>query len=224
MTCTSCHGTSPSQINPPVGVGGETTTNTLAVGRHVAHLTASNTHVAFACGTCHTVPTAGDVTHTAQYVASTSLSTAGHHGDVTFSAPATNMTWNVNATQGNPVTARGTCIGACHSNGRGGNPNVIPYWAGGNWNTGSCTSCHNNSMNSLSNRHPDHSGEATCLDCHPPPSSGTHMNGTWDVYGTITPSSGSGSVTTTGPGGPCNSNYSCTGTCHGKGHSNRCWN
>ncbi|MCE7891293.1 MAG: CxxxxCH/CxxCH domain-containing protein [Sorangiineae bacterium PRO1] len=223
MTCVSCHGTSPSQVNPPMGVGGETTTNTLAVGRHVAHLTASSTHVAFACGTCHTVPPSGDVAHAAQYVASANLSTAGHHGDVTFSAPATGMVWNVNATQGAPVTARGTCTGSCHSDGRGGPPNVTPYWAGGAWTAGSCTSCHDATMNTLTNRHPKHDGEAVCGDCHPPASGSTHMNGTWNVNSVVNGSSG-GSVTTSPPGGVCGTNYACNGTCHGKDHNNRCWN
>jgi len=220
--CAFCHGTLPSQSNPPLGVGGETTTGTLAVGRHTAHLTASATHVAFACSTCHAVPAAGNISHALEYVASASLATAGHHGDVAFSAPATGMTWNVNATQGNPVTARGTCTGKCHSNGRGGPPNVTPYWAGGNWTVGSCGNCHGATLGSLPSRHGTHSGEATCTTCHPAANASTHMNGTWDVFGTITGSQG-GSVTTTGPGGPCGQNFTCNGTCHGKNHNNFCW-
>lgn len=221
-SCTFCHGTPPSQNNPPVGVGGETLTNTLAVGRHTAHLTASSTHVAFACGTCHTVPAAGDVAHASEYVASASLATPGHHGNVSFTAPATGMVWNVSASTGNPVTARGTCTGACHSNGRGGAPLVTPYWAGGNWTVGSCSNCHSATLNGLSGTHSKHSGEATCATCHPGAGTNTHMNGKWDVFGTITGSQG-GSVTTTGPGGPCGTNFSCTGNCHGENHSNRCW-
>jgi predicted CxxxxCH...CXXCH cytochrome family protein len=228
--CTFCHGTPPAQNNPPVGVDGETTTGTMAVGRHVAHLTASATHAAFACGTCHVVPAAGDVSHAMQYlpsVPSGSIAVAGHHGDVTFTAPKppqTLMAFNVNATQGNPVTARGTCIGACHSNGRGGAPAITPYWAGGTWPTGSCTACHAGTMNSLPSRHGKHAGEnLSCTSCHPPATGGTHMNGQWDVSSTISGGAGGGSVTTTGPGGPCGADYSCTGNCHGKQHNNLCW-
>lgn len=226
MTCTTCHGTGPSQINPPTGVGGESTTGTLAVGRHVAHLTASNTHVAFACNTCHVVPPQNDLSHTSGYVPSPNLVTAGHHGDVTFANQAVGMTFNVAATQGN-VTARGTCLGACHSNGHGGPPLVTPYWAGGAWNTGSCGSCHAGTMNTLPERHPTHDGEATCADCHPPANSGTHVNGTLNVNPTITGSGNDGGVTTLPPGAqgnPCPPGvWACTGTCHGKNHSPRCW-
>jgi len=224
--CSFCHGTPPSQANPPVGVGGETNTTSLAVGRHTAHLTSSITHVAFACSTCHAVPVAGDVSHAVQYVPSATLETAGHHGDVAFTAGGTGMTFNVGATVGTPVTARGTCLGACHSNGRGGAPVVTPYWAGGSWTAGSCGSCHAASLGALSERHPSHTGEGlTCLTCHPPPAASSHMNGKKEVSGTITGPSG-GAVTTEAPGtagNPCGTAWSCTGTCHGKGHSDRCW-
>ncbi len=216
--CTFCHGTPPSQNNPPVGVGGETLTNTLAVGRHTAHLTSSTTHVAFACGSCHAIPPAGDVSHAMQYVPSADLSTAGHHGDVVFSAPATGMTFDVNGTQGTPVSARGTCTGACHSNGRGGAPAVTPYWAGGSWNAGSCTSCHGNPPNSGEHWHV---GKFTlaCTTCHPAANTSTHMNGTADT----TAVTSIGSITIT-QGGACGTNgVTCNGTCHGKSHSNYCW-
>ncbi|MBI2394899.1 MAG: CxxxxCH/CxxCH domain-containing protein [Deltaproteobacteria bacterium] len=224
--CSFCHGTPPSQSNPPVGVGGETLKTTLAVGRHVAHLTASTTHAAFACSTCHVVPAAGNVAHALGYVPTANLETAGHHGDVAFSGGATGMTFNVAATQGIPVTARGTCLGACHSNGRGGAPAVTPYWAGGTWPVGSCGSCHAGTMGSLPGRHGTHDGEGlTCASCHPPATSSTHMNGGKDVAGTITGPLG-GATTTEAPGtpgNPCGTVYSCTGSCHGKGHSDRCW-
>jgi hypothetical protein len=222
-SCSFCHGTPPSQNNPPLGVGGETTTGTLAVGRHVAHLTSSSTHVAFACGTCHSVPAAGNVSHTLEYVPTASLSTAGHHGNVAFSAPATGMTFNVNATAGAPVTARGTCVGACHSNGNGGPPAVTPYWAGGNWNAGSCGNCHAATPNTW--RHSKHiNGENLgCSVCHPSANSSTHVNGAKDLHPTISGPQGGG-VTTIPPGGVCGQHWGCTGTCHGKTHNNWCFN
>jgi predicted CxxxxCH...CXXCH cytochrome family protein len=222
MTCTTCHGTGPSQVNPPLGVSGETTTGTLGVGRHVAHLAASASHVAFACNTCHTVPAAADTTHALQYVATADLSTPGHHGDVVLSgAPTTGMAWNVAATTGAPVTGRGTCVGGCHSNGRGGAPVVTPYWAGGTWTAGSCGSCH--AAVPATGEHQRHMGltGVTCNDCHPAASSASHMNGTRDV---INPA-GAGVVTTKPPGsgGTCGTRWACTGTCHGTGHNPRCW-
>jgi predicted CxxxxCH...CXXCH cytochrome family protein len=228
VTCTSCHGTGAAQVNPPVGVGGEATTNTLAVGRHTAHLTASASHLAVACNTCHVVPGAGDVAHTAGYVASASLAAPGHHGDVTFANQAVGMAFDVNATQGAPVTARGTCLGACHSNGRGGAPAVTPYWAGGAWPAG-CGGCHAGTMQTLPGRHPTHNGEAACTDCHTPANSATHMNGVRNVNAAIVGNvpGGGGGVVTLAPGAPGNNcaagQVQCNGTCHGKGHAPRCW-
>lgn len=210
-SCDFCHGTFPGQNNPPAGVGNETTTDTLAVGRHVPHLGASGTHIAFACDTCHNIPATGDVSHALGYIPSANLQTEGHHGDVALSGRAMGMTWDVSATAGGPVTARGTCVGACHSDGNGGAPNVLPYWAGGTWNAGACGNCHDASPNT--GEHNQHVGEATCADCHPGSASGSHMNGSkqytggtaWDPNGC-------------GPGQP-----SCDGMCHGHDHQTECW-
>jgi predicted CxxxxCH...CXXCH cytochrome family protein len=133
--CTFCHGTPPNQNNPPLGIAGEVSAATLSVGDHVAHLVTQN----ISCPTCHAVPPANNVAHALSYVPSANLSTPGHHGDVSFAGgagAATATVWNVNATSGNPVTARGTCTLGCHSNGKGGNPIVLPYWAGGAWTPG----------------------------------------------------------------------------------------
>ncbi|MBI4951859.1 MAG: CxxxxCH/CxxCH domain-containing protein, partial [Myxococcales bacterium] len=222
--CTFCHGTGPSQSNPPLGVRNENATNTLAVGRHVAHLTSSASHVAFACVTCHVVPPANDVGHTTGYIPSASLATTGHHGDVAFSLGATGMTWNVNATQGAPVTARGTCTRACHGNGQGGLPVVTPYWAGGNWPTANvCGNCHAASPNT--GEHNKHAGEVGCSACHPGANTATHMNGSETVNGTINgiPGQGGGSVITIPPGGVCGPSWGCQGTCHGKNHGPECF-
>lgn len=223
--CSFCHGTPPSQWSPPLGVGGETLTNTLAVGRHTAHLTASSTHVAFTCATCHTVPATGNVSHALEYVPTATLETAGHHGDVAFGTAPAGMTFNVAATSGVPVTARATCLGGCHSNGKGGAPVVTPYWAGGSWTVGSCGSCHAGTLSSLGSRHADHKDIAglTCASCHPSAASSTHMDGTKQVSGTASDPGGSGSVTITPAGGPCGTRRTCNGTCHGEGHTNRCW-
>ena len=209
-SCDFCHGTNPGQSNPPLGVGEETTTNTLAVGRHVEHLSAGVTHIAFACDNCHNVPAAGDVSHALQYIPSADLQTTGHHGDVALSGRAAGMTWDVTDTVGGPVTARGSCVGACHSDGNGGAPNVTPYWAGGSWSGGNCGNCHDSSPNT--GEHGEHTSES-CFDCHPSHSGGTHVDGTIDFNGPIT----------FDPNGCGAGNPSCNGICHGKDHDPECW-
>ncbi len=223
-SCDFCHGTKAGSGAPPIGVANEgaTATNTLAVGRHTPHMTASATHTAITCVTCHTVPAAGDIVHAMGYVYSADLTTTGHHGDVLFTGgTATGMTFNVATTTGTPITGRGTCVGTCHSNGRGGNPVVTPYWAGGTWTVGSCGTCH--AAAPTTNRHSLHAGEGlTCASCHPPASAATHLNGIREVNATITPPSGTGSVTSAVASGTCTTRR-CSGTCHGKNHSSLCW-
>lgn len=226
--CNFCHGKA-TQNNPPNGVANETATNTLGVGRHTAHLAASSTHTAFACTSCHTIPGVGDINHILGYVFSANLTTTGHHGDVVFPAPPTQvyntgaMTWTVATTTGNPITGRGTCTGSCHSNGRGGAPLVTPYWAGGTWTAGTCAGCHATSPTTGS--HPDHSktgNNVGCAACHPAATAATHMNGLRDVNATITaPNGWTGSVTTSR--NATTGRVSCNGNCHGQNHTPDNW-
>jgi hypothetical protein len=183
-SCDFCHGTSSSKYSPPPGVFDESATTTLAVGRHKAHLSAGSSHPAFDCKTCHTVPVANDLTHTISYKPSADLTTPGHHGDVKFSGFAATTNWNVNATTGNPVSARGTCNGTCHSNGRGGNPSSVAYWAGGAW-TSRCTNCHGATGSTRGSEHGHGFPGSNCGDCHDGASSTSysspkHMNGVRD--------------------------------------------
>jgi hypothetical protein len=209
-SCDFCHGTSSSKVNPPRGVFDESGITTLAVGRHVAHLNAGRMHSAFQCNTCHAVPAANDLTHLLSYKASTDLTTAGHHGDVKFSGVASATKWNVDATTGNPITARGTCLGTCHSNGRGGNPTKIPYWAGGTW-TSNCTNCHGVTGMTGGREHGHGFPGSNCSDCHEGASANSynsplHMNGVRDFK--------------TSPGGRASgirltANWSCSNvSCH----------
>jgi predicted CxxxxCH...CXXCH cytochrome family protein len=218
-SCTFCHGTTPSQLNPPRGVFDESGTDTLAVGRHVAHMSAGASHAAFACSTCHVVPPDSDVSHTVPYQPSSDLSTTGNHGKVTFSDPATiwnGTTWTVTATTGNPPSARGTCTGGCHSDGRGGAPVKTPYWAGGNWSTG-CGNCHAATPSTGHHSHAMSHG-ATCADCHDGATtssyaSANHMNGKRDYKATV--AGQSMTLTASGQG------VRCSGSCHGNtsGHN-----
>ncbi len=213
-SCDFCHGGSGDPA-PPAGVAGETSTSTLAVGRHAAHLQASSTHPAYSCETCHVVPGTGDIDHALGYVPSPSLATPGHHGDVVFSGLAEGMTFDVDAASGDPVSARGSCTGACHSNGRGGAPQVTPYWAGGSWSSGGCGSCHPSSPNSRDHR--DHAEEGVgCSFCHSSPGQSGHIDGEVELPNNV----GALSIDRDdcGPGRP-----RCSGTCHGENHNSWCW-
>ncbi|MBI5507285.1 MAG: CxxxxCH/CxxCH domain-containing protein [Deltaproteobacteria bacterium] len=57
LSCTSCHGDGlTNDPAPPLGTRGETLTTSPAVGAHVQHRAASNTHRVVQCGDCHVVP------------------------------------------------------------------------------------------------------------------------------------------------------------------------
>ena len=223
-SCTFCHGTAGLMGGaPPRGVWDETSTASLAVGRHSAHLSAGSSHQAFACTTCHQVPQANDIEHTLSYQASSDLSTPGHHGDVMLTSAVPGMVWNVGATSGTPVSARGSCVGGCHSDGRGGPPAKTASWAGGSW-TNSCANCHSDRPKT---GHHDHALDegGTCANCHAGSTTNqytadSHLNGKADHLATV---SGQGMTLTADAN--CASGVRCNGTCHGndEGHNNKCW-
>jgi predicted CxxxxCH...CXXCH cytochrome family protein len=133
------------------------------------------------------------------------------------------MAWHVDDTSGTPVSARGSCVGGCHSDGRGGAPVKTPYWAGSSW-TNSCGSCHSDRPKT---GHHDHALDegGTCASCHAGSSTNSysvasHLNGRSDYVGTI---SGQGMTLTADAS--CASGVRCNGTCHGndEGHNNKCW-
>jgi len=175
------------------------------------------------------LPAAGDVSHAIDYVPSASLDVPGHHGDVEFSGVASGMVFDVTATQGSPVTARGTCLLACHSDGRGNPPNVTPYWAGGAWKKGDCNSCHD--ATPTTGDHGIHHAQGGCAVCHPAVPGSSHVNGVRDVKTSILGPKGGGMVALPpgggGPGAPCGNRWMCNGMCHGNNgsafHSQYCW-
>jgi predicted CxxxxCH...CXXCH cytochrome family protein len=208
---------------PPLGVWGETSTASLAVGAHSAHLTAGSSHQPFACTTCHEVPEANDIEHAFGYQIGDELSDPGHHGDVTLAATLPGMDWNLEASSGTPIAMRGSCVGGCHSDGQGGPPRTTPYWAGGNWTSG-CANCHSDRPSSGTHRHALEEG-GTCANCHGGSttnmySTASHMNGMVDYLGTVV---GEGMTLTADPN--CASGVSCNGPCHGEDedHNNECW-
>jgi hypothetical protein len=96
-----------------------------------------------------------------------------------------------------PVTSAPVCT-ACHTVGS-------PYTYTG------CTSCHGQPPST--GRHRNHSGEATCSDCHQGAGSDSGLNhfydGTVDVVFSV--------AAFTYSGGRCN------GSCHDKNHNNFNW-
>jgi hypothetical protein len=223
-SCTFCHGTAGMfGAAPPRGIWDETSTGSLAVGRHAAHLSAGSSHAAFACTTCHEVPADNDVDHTLGYRSSADLSMPGHHGDILLTGTLPGTTWDVATTSGTPISARGSCVGGCHSDGRGGPPAKAALWAGGSWTTG-CGNCHSDRPKT---GHHDHSLSegGTCANCHAGSSTNqygadAHLNGKIDYLGTV---AGQGMTLTADAS--CASGVRCNGTCHGndEGHNNRCW-
>lgn len=227
-SCTFCHGNAGVAgmlgAAPPRGIWDENSTASLAVGRHAAHLSTGASHQAFACTTCHELPASNDVDHTLSYQASVDLSTPGHHGDVSLSGALPGMAFKLDATTGTPISARGSCVGGCHSDGRGGAPLKTPYWAGGSW-TSSCGNCHAARPNSGHHGHAMGEGNATCKDCHAGSttdaySASTHLDGQVQYMATV---SGQGMTLTADA--KCQSGVRCNGTCHGnsEGHNNQCW-
>lgn len=222
-SCSFCHGTGAAQINPPRGIYDETATATLAVGRHAAHLAAGSSHAAFACTTCHAMPAANDVDHTLGYKPSIDLTAPGHHGDVTLANIPAGMAWKVDATTGTPVSSRGSCVGGCHSDGRGGAPLKAPYWAGGTW-TNSCANCHASQPKTGYHGHAISNG-GTCANCHAGSTTtsyaaATHLDGKVQYLGTV-----AGQAMTLKADATCANGVRCNGTCHGnnEGHNNQCW-
>jgi predicted CxxxxCH...CXXCH cytochrome family protein len=222
-SCSFCHGASALAVSPPRGIYDETTINTLAVGRHSAHLAAGDSHQAFACTTCHALPAANDVDHTLSYKPSTDLSTPGHHGDVTLASIPAGMTWKVDATTGTPASERGSCVGGCHSDGRGGAPLKTPYWAGAAW-TNSCANCHASQPKTGHHGHALSNG-GTCANCHSGSTTttyaaATHLDGQVQYLASI-----AGQGMTLKADATCTNGVRCNGTCHGnnEGHNNQCW-
>ncbi len=177
LNCTMCHGQPVASFDPetdltlaapPVGTGGGTQPTDLDVGQHQAHLNAGPFALAFACETCHVVPT--DLGHASQPV----LVTLRGAGQALL--PADLGTYDATAH---------TCATYCHGSGiSGGTPATKPpSWTGSFSN---CDACHGL---------PPHSGSSdltTCATCHPDTMSsggtlivagGKHVNGRIDVVG-----------------------------------------
>jgi len=197
--CTFCHGGGANQTGaPPRELAGGTTASFSA---HTKHVTADSVHVAYDCVQCHAKP--ADV-----------LST-NHVFDGSHAALA-----EVNFSAG--LSANGTYLGSqqcdnlyCHGDGQGDNGSYDGHFGSTN-----CNSCHHTNdgqYSALSGQHGLHmnAGGITCADCHSTTvnasnaitSAAKHVNGVPDY-------SLQGLTYTGGK---------CSGSCHGKGHSNLNW-
>ncbi len=89
-------------------------------GSHPIHL-----QKGYGCAVCHAETASDNTTITNR------LKHVNGSVNVAFSAPFTGMLWD---------STHKTCIGTCHSDGRGGAPNYTPTWAVPN--THGCSFCH----------------------------------------------------------------------------------
>jgi predicted CxxxxCH...CXXCH cytochrome family protein len=141
--CSKCHG-SASNAAPPVGLSGETSTTTTAVGAHQAHLQTSNWHATVLCEDCHLVPT--------------TVSDPGHidtplPADITFSSLA--------SAKGSTAAWNGTtCTTYCHGATLSGGAVTQPNWTQVDGSQKACGSCH--ALPPTQN----HTTSTNCSSCH----------------------------------------------------------
>jgi predicted CxxxxCH...CXXCH cytochrome family protein len=173
MSCTSCHGTAGrvsatgadalQEVAPPVA-----STNTLAVGAHLAHINqqaaAPALSAPFTCVNCHTGMIYTSTPHTVPTnpVAFGNVATAG----------VTPLAY---------VTATQTCSNTyCHGQFTGGKTGTSITWNAAGKLT--CTGCHGQGTTASQPAHP-HPQNTTCASCHTGYTStavaaATHVNGT----------------------------------------------
>jgi hypothetical protein len=194
--CTFCHGTptepyataaNPVNAAPPRGVAGQTAATDPHVGAHQKHLQGTALASAFACATCHTVPT--DLSHLTGTTQVSLTLPAGFPADT----PAYNATPQ-------------TCATYCH------NPSQVsgqtsPAWTAATASGLACTACHGTPPSS--GHHSAHG--FACGYCHAATASTTTPNAIIDptkhVDGTVEVQFGGG-ITGTFDG------TNCTVACH----------
>jgi predicted CxxxxCH...CXXCH cytochrome family protein len=163
------------------------------IGAHAKHLTSTTFRSSpMACGDCHTVPAAGDVTH------------ANGTGDVPFPAGGLARTaWGGVTPAPSYSRASNNCSGTyCHGSFKNGN-NVTVTWASATPTGVVCGSCHGvSTVNGPGGTHPDiTSFSGNCGACHPG-YTGSSVNPTLHMNGQLD-----------GGGEPANGGTSCSG-CH----------
>jgi len=140
--CTFCHGGMDNNTAaPPRGVKGETAKTDLAVGAHTTHVTATAKKQAYACSTCHTVPT--------------DIFSPGH-----IDADGIAEVALKDCSGGTYFHAGGVCTNVyCHGPGKKPFEGGYAFWTA---NPTTCNSCH--SPDTLGGKHDDHG--FSCNTCH----------------------------------------------------------
>lgn len=204
QNCTFCHGGTDNATGaPPRDIDGQTVTANLIFRAHTQHITAGADHVAFECTQCHVKPT--------------DALDANHWFDSTHGVPEVTFTAGLNATGTFDYGTRTCASNYCHGNGRGANGTV----SNASPKPG-CDGCHpfqnsnTTAWSTMSGDHRLHLGKGyQCYECH---------GGTLDTNNAIA------DVTLhvnklkdtkfTGTNIAYTANTKrCTGTCHGKNHS-----
>ncbi len=158
LPCALCHGTADSAAPPP-GVLGQTDPSDRGVGAHATHLAGTALSAPVGCWTCHVEITGVlDPGHIDPSPAEVVLSGTAAAGGVT---PA----WDPAAL---------TCETWCHGSTALGGTNPTPVWTSVGAGAAGCGACH-----ALPPPAP-HPADATCGNCHPGPTSTTHVNGVVD--------------------------------------------
>ena len=192
-TCTLCHGGTDNFTGaPPVGLRGETSVSSVAVGAHTRHLEDGLQADAFGCRTCHRVPT--------------SLFSENHLG----ADSTAEIIWDALA-GGSAVwdTASARCRNVyCHGYFSGGNTANAPLWTGNG--QAECGSCHDVGVNPdrLSGMHKKHVDDENlpCSRCHV-----STVNSQLEITGLEAHVDGLKTVSFDGPG------FYSGGTCSGMG-------
>lgn len=207
--CTFCHGDRHSSAAdapaPPQDIDDETDPAQISFPAHAKHLL-SGAHPDWDCTQCHVQPT--------------DVFSDGHLFDGDATAGRAELVFDDGLfSDGAYNLGSSSCSGGyCHSNGRasGWSAKTVAVDA-----SLSCTGCHGGTNNpgTLSGRHGDHDEEGVdCEECHSDVNAtGTaidepdlHVNGAidLDLPAGITRSDANGT---------------CSGSCHGEGHSNEHW-
>lgn len=153
--CGSCHGATPA--NPPT------------MGSHLKH-SSSAAGYGYECDLCHPAIDMSHVQGNLRWAMKTSDARVG--SAAAYNGSATGATGDLA-----PSASYGQCAGvACHSDGKGGLPRLVPTWGDTNFNV-ECAGCHNGNGGSVapmaSGMHAQHINQSAvngvnfaCSECH----------------------------------------------------------
>jgi predicted CxxxxCH...CXXCH cytochrome family protein len=177
-TCTGCHGGTDNPTGAPPRATWGNSADTVRIGAHTAHVTASAISPAFDCALCHVKPA--------------DMFAAGHIDGPTATVTFNGMSIGTSAPAPTWDRPTATCASTyCHGNFRNGNATNAPVW--NRANQALCGSCHGLPPSAAA--HPAVGSDLTvCSACHPktmygdgtiiPPSlGGLHLDGLIEASG-----------------------------------------